>query len=324
MICLLLPLVIAGCSSPEQPVVYVNLDQLAVSLMDEAPAVPGVQQPTIAAVGTVRGSSSKRLFSALTQKELEESAAQIKSNRQDAIRRIMTQRLKVLDAEIESALAASRARLAPEHARLLDDAAAQTRIPFDKLAPRAGELTLELTNLMGFPDLGHPYRTVAAKWSEDRAKRVEAIRGELEQLNATYLEERTAILDQAYRRIARDDETLRNNANVARKEGEERLIKALAQLSEGGSDPMASMEPLQGARLELPSTPNASVRVNSSREALTSLPRQRPVFSPRWTAEQKAGIWAGSQGYRLVLNRNQGRDATKECILWIQKQKAGL
>lgn len=316
--------IVAGCSSPEQPVVYVNLDRLAVQLTDSAPKVPAVQQQGISASATVQGSGAKRLFGGLTQKELDESIAQVRANQKEAIKRIMTQRLKVLDAEIESALSASRARLDPEHETLLQDAVAQTRIPFDKLAPQAGKLTLELTNLIGFPDKGQPYRTVDAPWSKARADRVEKIRLELDQLNATYLAERAAILEQAFRRIARDDETLRNNAAVARKEGEDRIIEALSRLSEGGEGQVEVQKPLGGEQFSLPATSSGAVRVKSSDESLTPLPEQRPAYSPRWTAQQKAEIWAGAHGYRLVSSRSGVRDATQECISWIQKQKAGL
>jgi hypothetical protein len=270
----------------------------------------------------VSGAASRQLFGGLTEKELAQSIAKVRANQKEAIQRIMVQRLKVLDAEIESAMAASRARLAPEHEVILHDAIEQTRIPFDKMAPRAGQLTLELTNLIGFPDRGQPYRMVNATWSMDRAKRVQEIRAELERMNTQYLAERNAILDQAYRRIARDEEALKQNAIVARKEGEERIIEALAQLSDRNEDQNQEQKPLGGAQLRLPATPGGSVRVNSSEEELPRLSGTPVLRSPRWTAEQKAKIWAGAKGYQLV-SREEGRDATAECIKWIKEQAAG-
>lgn len=319
---LLLLGLLVGCSSPEQPTVYVDLTQLA-PLLAGAPNAPAVTPAPISASLSIPGTQERLLFSGLTKKELAESEAQIRANQKEAIRRIMAQRLKVLDAEIESALAASRGRLEPKHQMIMQDAIAQTRIPFDKMAPRVGELTLELINLIGFPDRGQAYRLVDAEWSQHRAKRIETIRSELAQLNASYLAERNSILDQAYRLIARDDETLLTNASVARKEGEARIAAELQKLSENSEGEHAEHLPSSSSQLRLPASRARSVRVHAVDEAFPSLSAGPSEHSPLWAAKQKAKIWAGGQGYRLVPSRSQGRDATLECIKWIQEQTAG-
>ncbi|MCC6685399.1 MAG: hypothetical protein IT205_00255 [Fimbriimonadaceae bacterium] len=319
---LLLLGLLAGCSPTEQPAVYVDVIQLA-PLLAATPNVPAVTPVPISASISVSGTQGRLLFSGLTKEELAESEAQIRTTQNEAIRRIMAQRLKVLDAEIESALAASRGRLEPKHQMIMQDAIAQTRIPFDKMAPRVGELTLELTNLIGFPDRGQAYRLVDAEWSQNRAKRIEAIRAELAQLNATYLAERTAILDQAYRLIARDDETLLTNASVARKEGEARITTELQKLSEDGESAQAEHLPPASSQLLLPASRAQSVRVHAGNEAFPPISAGPSERSPLWAAVQKAKIWASSQGYRLVSSRSQGRDATLECMKWIQEQTVG-
>ncbi|MCC7101617.1 MAG: hypothetical protein IT206_00905 [Fimbriimonadaceae bacterium] len=319
---LLLLGLLAGCSSPEQPAVYVDLTQLA-PLLAGTPNVPAVTPVPISASISVSGTQGRLLFSGLTKEELAESEAQIRTNQNEAIRRIMAQRLKVLDAEIESALAASRGRLEPKHQMIMQDAIAQTRIPFDKMAPRVGELTLELTNLIGFPDRGQAYRLVDAEWSQNRAKRIETIRAELAQLNASYLAERNAILDQAYRLIARDDETLLTNASVARKEGEARISTELQKLSENSEGEHAEHLPSTSTQLHLPATRARSVRVHSGDETFPALSAGPSERSPLWAAGQKAKIWASGQGYRLVPSRSQGRDATLVCMKWIQEQSVG-
>ena len=309
-----------GCSNQEPPAVYVDLSQIERVLAPPSPEVASVTSRPVASGSTLPGSSGYQLFTGLSQKELEESFSQIKRHQDGAVKKILEQRLKVLDAEIESALASSRSRLEPDHQRLLEDAVAQTRIPFDRVAPRVGKLTLELTNLIGFPDQGQSYRQVDAAWSKARAERVEAIRKELQTLNDQYLSERNAILDQAYRRIARDFESLQSNATVARQEGEARLIAALRKLSaESGAAPLRPST----ESYSIPASPPASVRLNAPTEQLPPLNRLPAQRSPLWAAEQKAKIWSAAHGYRLVSRRGEARDATQECLAWIQTQSVG-
>lgn len=312
----------AGCSSPEPPAVFVDLNQLERVLATPSPATPAVTAGNSVSSARLPDSAPFRLFTGITQKELAESFRQVRNNQDAAVKKILEQRLKVLDAEIESALASSRSRLEPSHTRLLEDAVAQTRIPFDRVAPRVGMLTLELTNLIGFPDLGQDYRRVDAPWSQARAKRVEEIRIELQTLNAQYLKERNAILDQAYKRIERDFATLDSNAALARQEGEARLIAGLRKLvADSGTVPT---RPSTGQTdFTVPGSSGASVSIRSDSSSLPPLAATPTRRTEPWVAEQKAKIWSAAHGYRLVSSKREGRDATQECITWIQTQTAG-
>ncbi len=312
----------AGCSTPEPPAVFVDISRLEREFQPGAPAIPALVSDNISQSTSMPGSPGGRIFSALSDAEFDASLRQVRSNQAAAVKKILEQRLRVLDAEIESAIASSRARLEPDHERLLQDAIAQTRIPFDRMAPEVGRLTLEMANLIGFPDRGQDIRVVDADWSRKRAARLAEIRAELVRLNDEYLRERNAILSAAYQRIERDYDALDTNAAVARREGETRLIAALKKLS-SDSGATLTRPRLQGEQWQTPPSAGRSSSIGGSSVTLPGSPATPETREPKWIAGQKAKIWSAIKGYRLVSTKAEGRDATNECLEWIRTQKVG-
>ena len=314
-------LALSGCPSPEPPSVYVNIDTLSRSLPQPQDGLSEVNASGLAVKGSVAlGTASRPLGVGDLEASIKKSQAEVRANQELALQRILAQRLQVLDAEVESALQAARNQLRPEHDRIMDEALAKTREPFDRMAPEVGRLTLELTNLIGFPDAGQPFVAQDADWSRKRAERVEEIRQRLRQLEERYLSERAAILTDASNRIQADMDRLKLNADVARLEGLTRLRESLRQLSISAAEQRPFSAP---ESWDLPSVPSKTTDISAPSETARLDTRPPAAREPRWIAAEQARIWAAHRGYRLVGSPNEGRDATQECQEWIRQQLRG-
>ncbi len=311
-----------GCAATERPKVFVDLGKLSAS---QLPGDPGWGPMAASQSGSslsLPGSSSARIFVGLTEEEVLRSIGEVKTNQESAVARILDQRIRVLDAEVEAALAAARVALTPKHSALLDDALSRTRVPFDRVAPDIFKLTLEFANLAGFPDKGQEIEVVDAPWSRARAKRLEEIRAELSELNAKYLRERNAILKEINDIINSDFEGLDRNAKEARRERQIELEARLRDLIAENNPVDFNIGRIRSAA-SLPASATVSKATDSVSEQLPGAPRIPAKPEPTWVATQKARIWAATMGYDLVENPNEGRDATMECIKWIQEQPDG-
>lgn len=313
---------LAGCNQTESPKVYVDLDQLATSIPAAVPIQTQGPSKQISVSSHISGSRAETLFLGLSESELTQILKKSASSQETSIRRIFDQRLAVLDSQLESDASKLRRGLEPTHQSILDDAFLAIREPFERFAAKAGDLTIELTSLIAFPD----EKQDATGWNEvqrkQRQDRADDIRTELKRLEQQFQDERDEILSRATGIIAEDLRAIARKSEINRKEQINLLLKNLDSLRTEAKA-QATLSPRVKRTYALPGNAGTSLSV-SGEVAKTNLPVAGESYSsPRWIAQEKAKIFASVRGYTLVSKRSAEKDATKECIAWLKEYWAG-
>lgn len=313
---------LAGCAQPESPKVFVDLDQLVTQIQAARPEQ--IQSPSgkISASSSISGVASETLFLGLSEAELSNVQSKAAKSQDAAIQRIFDQRLAVLDGQVESDVSRLRRELEGTHRAILDQAFLELRGPFERIAQRVGDLSLELTSLIAFPDDGQDatgFNEVQRKQRQDRA---EEIRSELKRLDREYQDERDAILGRATELIAEDLRAIARKSELNRKEQITALLNNLENLR-SQAKAQASLNPRVKRVYALPGESAKSLIVTGEVAKTTAPVPGEAYRSPRWIAREKAKIFASLRGYTLVNKSAAEHDATKECIAWLKEYWAG-
>jgi hypothetical protein len=305
----------------------VFVDAKTVSATLEIPPVNGlgaVELPGAALDSNERlaGASGLRL----TPKEMGASAdpgAQLRENQRLAIENILKRRRQALDAEYESAVQALTRAQSNRHARLLQDAIARTRPPFDRAAEQIGKLANERSRYQEFLELGPPYRTAQEVEYRDKYRaKIAEIDSKVLGIEAVYLAERDRILRDASTQIDRDLEQIRSNARAARLDDERILVAEIERVANEGERsqlrPGALIKPLNFSAIAA-----KTVRV-SGRVPATQIEPMSPSEPDRiGMARDLIRIWAAKNGFKIVESRAGNADYTTQCVQWIKEQRAG-
>lgn len=317
---------LGGCAARPQ-VVSVNLNRVDESLaastaggtlVGEAPISASAETlPALRAQDLAMGGSSESLERAKKIRE---------KNRQRALQEIQTRLFEAAKSDAKIDADREKAALEPGYLQRLDKFYADARAIFDAYANPAGAVTLNLTEIVGFPDPDPTSRRMpdpTDKPARERFEQARELRDVLEDLSRRFWVDVDGRLGDLRREHA-DQLALIDRAMVERQDRllQESQQKALEILNADKSGLQSA--PL-GLDAHLPFEPAATARVEPPNPTFAVATKSGGDWSQvrRQQLRSELSIWLATQGYRLAGRNESGRDATQEFIVWRKGTRTG-
>lgn len=312
--------IVSGCKTQPETV-YVDLDQVALTA-SQAPlpaAVPAPPTGQAASTSTLPGAPG-RDFLLDSRPQLDRAQALIDQDLKQARRGLVRQYTIERNADIDELHQKQLRSLKPLADQLREQVGLEIRERFEAYAKIRGPKLSRLTALQAI--------IPRDRLSEDArrdAQEIANLKAGIAKLDAAYLQERLTLqakvqtgVDAALTKIQTDISLLRVQAN------DEAAVAADKQLA----DTKVSLPAPQSVRVQLNPLPARQTVVPGAPgpSAPPKIPgslRSEDMNTQRFLANQKARIWAGTNGYRLQPTPNGVRDATAEFLQWIKDRRVG-
>lgn len=313
---------LAGCQEHKPDVVMVDLAQVP------APSLPAVPETIVtrapqqeSSALTFEGVAPMQAKGGLDSREVTAAIRQIEQRRRETARRLeeIAERATAQQSDaLERSLAGTRAQ---EYYAWMDEAAARTRIPFERYAPRIGELRRELANLIPFP--GTKPRTAPRDAIAERQQaRAKAIVEEIDGLDAAYRVEIRAIYAAVDRRLKEREQT--DRAAVASFRAQARSASLRAQralLADASTRPENLVS--QGGPASIKGVAGRTLRTSAASSAAIEMRSASPKVPSDVILQRDLEIWLSLNGFRLAKPGERGTDKTQEFIQWRNQHKLG-
>lgn len=270
---------------------------------------------------SVQGVAPTSRRAGVAASDVSEVIAEIEQRRKqtaDRITEVAEQSAQNQSSALEQSLIADRNR---RYYEWLDEAAARTRVPFDRIAPKIGALRLELSNIVPFPATQPrtPPRDEIAE--REQARAAEIVR-QITTLEQEYRREVDAIYSAVEQRLR--TQKLEDTSTVVAFRARLREAQARAQRALGASMPViGSLGKTAQAPGPLPAAPGKSARTSTTPSPSISLPGSKPKIPAQTILQQDLAMFLSLKGYVLAKPGETARDATSEFIQWRSQNNLG-
>lgn len=317
---------LSGCATP--PKVWID----ANAVPQDAVVVAGIDtprstQPSSSGAKTYTLPDSKPEFIRGSRAEslAREAQARLRQNRATALEQLRTDLLRVARAQAARDARARREDAAQQWVAERDEVIAGILTLFEDYAKRRGDLLLDLSGRVGFPDTGRPPRTrgMLEEQIPLEEARVARLRQELRDLDQEFDAQSKGALAALAKRHSDADAALTQEAKQA-------LARAEAQAESDAraavNDALGNLdEGFSSLIRDLPGLPGLSASHGAPRTSGQNLDLPGGTRA-KWSREElqrSAKLFAESRGWVLSETPAGAQNKTKEFIAWIKQYEVG-
>jgi len=319
---------LAGCAQPRVQPVFVDFNRVPLP-SPKAPLVVPRPPDTKMSVGSVITSTPGQTIRGVnTDARRAAILGYIEDNRKIAEKELAERLRLAYLSDVERRQQELMTELDERRRELFTGAFSAIRPVFEEYAERRAGPLLDLTLFAGFPDPDPQSKRPlpeADKFALRRAQTMVNARKSLEQTEAWYQGQVSALLKKAGAQFEVEELYLFNEFDRMRKEAEARAMQeASAQVNRDLAEINPSLA--QTSPLVLAPTQEKKVTIQSEASATgITPPEDRSVTireQAREQAELDAKVWAATSGYKLSSSRSDP-DKTEEFLAWRSKRHDG-
>ena len=289
-----------------------------VALTRPPAAVPSVGSES----GTLPAKAADQVYEGKSRRLNAEALASLQANRQTAINRFVAELQRRLLGELDLERRDGSEQLRALAEQEWQDVSAKLRELFEQYSDERGQVLLELSGHVGFPDRGKPVRPKGPNdvFADFRAEKVASLRKRLADLDERFDTLATELVEGYRQAVERRAKAFNESAGVR---VDQVRAEAAKQAKEAVRLALAGVEsdfPVVDRKLD--ALPGIAVSASPPKAV-------RPTLNPGKTSDPGpnvqdwAKLFAKTHGYRLAKPGPGVRDATKEFQTWVARQQVG-